>query len=123
MEITRDFITAILAQIEDLVRRNISNIDEAYQESGEEYEDGTKSDRVVKIGITSQISEAGPKHEIETSISFVKSKVKEKIKVTIGPEQLMLFNRIGAALVPKKGSGVDSVTFESGENKVTLHAK
>lgn len=122
MEITRDFITAILAQIEDLVRRNISNIDEAYQESGEEYEDGTKSDRVVKIGITSQISEAGPKYEIETSISFVKSKVKEKIKVTIGPEQLLLFDRLNA-LTPKKGSGVDSVTFEAGEKKVTLHAK
>ena len=119
MEITKDFIPAILAQIEELLKRQIRNIDEAYQESGEEFEDGTQADRSVKIGISAQVSEVGKKHEIETTISFVKSKVKEKVKVILGPEQLLLFNR----LAPRVGSGVDSVTFETGDKKVTLHAK
>lgn len=94
MEITKEFIPAILAQIEELLKEEIRNIDEAYENSGDEYEDGTQSDRVVKIGLASQIAEVGKKHEIETSISFVKSKVKRKIKVVIGPEQLQLFNRL-----------------------------
>jgi len=108
-----------MAQIEELLKRHIANIDEAYQEAGEEFEDGSKRDRLVKIGISSQIAEVGNKHEIETVISFVKTKVKEKVKVIVGPEQLLLFNR----LIPKKGSGVETVTFESGDKKVTLHAK
>ena len=122
MEITKDFIPAIMAQIEELLKNQIRNIDEAYENSGDEFEDGTKSDRLVKIGISSQISEVGKKHEIETCISFVKSKVKEKVKVLIGPEQLSLFARV-EAMRPKKGSGIDSISFESGEKKVTLSAK
>ena len=94
MEITRDFIPAIMAQIEELLKRHIANIDEAYQEAGEEFDDGTKRDRLVKIGISSQISEVGNKHEIETVISFVKTKVKEKVKVIVGPEQLQLFAKL-----------------------------
>jgi len=83
-----------MAQIEELLKRHIANIDEAYQESGEEYEDGEKSKRLVKIGISSQIAEVGNKHEIETQISFVKTKVKEKVKVIVGPEQLQLFAKL-----------------------------
>lgn len=94
MDITREFVPAILAQIEELLKKNIIGIDEAYQNSGEEFEDGTQSDRVVKISITAQIAEAGRKHEIETTIGFIKSKVKEKVKVIVGPEQLSLFNKI-----------------------------
>lgn len=96
MDITKEFIPAILAQIETLLANNLRNIDEAYQEGGEEYEDGTKSDRTVKISISASITEIGPKHEIETVIGFVKSKVKEKLKVVIGPEQLKLFTKIAA---------------------------
>ena len=97
MEITRDFIPAIMAQVEELLKSQIVNIDEAYENSGDEFEDGTKSDRLVKIGISSQIAEVGKKHEIETVISFVKSKVREKVKVLIGPEQLQLFSKLVAS--------------------------
>lgn len=122
MVITREFIPAIMAQIEELLKKHIQDIDEAYQDSGEEYPDGTTSDEEVKIALAARIAAAGNKHEIETSISFIKHKVKEKVKVIVGPEQLQLFNKL-TALAPKKGSGVDSVTFEHGDKKVTLHAK
>lgn len=123
MHITRDFIPAILQQVEELLKGHIFDIDEAYQNSGEEYEDGTASDREVKIALAARIAEIGNKHEIETSISFIKSKIKEKIKVIVGPEQLLLFSKL-EALRPKKGSGVDSVTFETpGREPVTLRAK
>jgi hypothetical protein len=123
MQITRDFIPAILQQIEELLKAHIFSIDEAYQNSGEDYEDGTASDREVKIALAARIAELGNKHEIETGISFIKSKIKDKVKATYGPEQLSLFAKV-EALRPKKGSGVDSVTFETpGHEPVTLHAK
>ena len=123
MRITRDFIPAILAQVEELLKGHIFDIDEAYQNSGEEYEDGTASDREVKIALAARIAELGNKHEIETSISFIKSKIKEKVKVVIGPEQLLLFSKL-EALRPKKDSGIDSVTFSTeGREPVTLRAK
>mgnify|MGYP001033216156 CR=1 FL=1 len=123
MVITWGFIPAIMQQIEELLKRHIQDIDEAYQVSGEEYEDVITSDEEVKIALACRIARAGAKHEIETGISFIKHRIKEKVKVIVGPEQLSLFAKI-EAMRPRKGSGVDSVTFElPGREPVTLHAK
>jgi hypothetical protein len=90
-----------MQQIEELLKKHIKNIDEAYQDSGEEYPDGTTSDEEVKIALASRIARAGNKHEIETSISFIKHKIKEKVKVIVGPEQLQLFNKVNKLVAAK----------------------
>lgn len=108
----------ILVQIEKLLGRYVSEIDQAYLES----EAGIKISLPVKIGPSDK-----PGFEaIEIGISFVQKRVKQSITKYVSEAQDPLIpdaaKRAVERLRPKKGSGINSVTISDPESgsSVTL---
>jgi hypothetical protein len=102
-------MTEIKAQIEKLLDRYVSEIDQAYLGS----ETGVKISLPVKIGPSDK-----PGFEaIEVGISFVQKKVKQSITkyVSEGQDPLIpeAVKRAVERLRPKKGGGIDSVTISN----------
>jgi len=100
-------MTEIKVQIEKLLDKYVSEIDQAYLES----EAGIKISLPVKIGPSDR-----PGFEaIEVGISFVQKKVKTSITKYVSEAQAPLIpeavKRAVERLRPKKGSGIDSVTI------------
>lgn len=106
-------------QVRRLIEQNTADIIEAYENAGDDI-------REVKLSISASCTEIGGKHAIKSKISFHKSTIKDEENVLIDDRQLGLFDAIQAVekMRPKKGSGIDSVTFETpGRDPVTLVAK
>jgi hypothetical protein len=94
-------------------------INEAFLKS----EDGKlKVSLAFYIGVSGERANAG---DIDATISFTTEKVKDKISTTVSENQTELFKAV-EKLIPKKESGIDSVTISapgSGLEPVTLKAR
>ena len=59
---------------------------------------------------------------IEASINFVQSRVKDSIVSSVDEKQEELIKAV-SNLRPNKGSGIDSITFSTGQKSATLEAE
>jgi|GEM_PF-3273718 len=94
-------------------------LDVAFMKTGEEGK--------LKVGISFDIALSASTAnavDVDATITFTADKVKDKIQKTgISESQGVLFDAVDA-FAPKKGSGIDSVTFSApGHKPVTLEAR
>ena len=116
MNIGSRSITAMKDLGIELIDSHATKINEAFLKS---------DDGKVKVSLVYDLSVSEDKVndiEINATISFTTEKVKMKVTKSVSELQGALFDSV-EKLIPKKGSGIDSITFSSGDKSVTLDAR
>ncbi len=100
----------------ELIDSHAKRINEAFLKS---------DDGKVKVSLSYDIAVSEKKADyidIDATISFTTEKVKTKVTESVSENQGALFEAV-EKMIPKKGSGIDSVTLSSGDKSVTLNAR